>query len=470
MLEPILTSILVVAVLIRSIRLVAWVQQKEYRLDRILLFLHTKEGLQELVRFFPSFSEVITSRFKRPQKTVRALGTIAALLGSAGALTVLFTTFLNIHMSLVLVLILLPLLAAGVGIVPSLLRELYTDFLLRRVAQMIGSVHPFIVGITGSFGKTSTKLLLAEVLSQHDAVFYTPASFNTPLSVARTVLQHYASQTLVILEYAAYRTGEIARLAKYLPPHLVVLTGVTEQHLGLFGSVAAICTAKAELLSQLPAQSVVILANKSAAQILEASRRTDLRVQKAADSSVSGSLTTEGYLQIQHKNQKWQTQLVGMHSLELVQTVCLAAESCGLPTAECCARIALFTPPREFMRIRTTQGGALCIDDSRTSNNQGFEAAIALLNHLSAQKKIVLTSGIVDAGSHAREIHLDLAKKIKNSDAECWHVGKTGRAEFVEIFGKRCSTDEKMLRRRMSELNNTTALLIEGRMPSWVTL
>lgn len=470
MFEQISVYLLATAVVIRSIRLVAWVQQKEYRLDRIWLFLHTKEGLLELVRLLPSFSEVTTGRFKRPKRTVRSLGTIAALLGSAAVGTFLLTIFLNIGLSLLLVLILLPLFAAGVGILPSLLRESYTDLLLRRVEQKVGSAHPFIVGITGSFGKTSTKLLLAEVLSQHDAVFYTPASFNTPLSVARTVLKQYAHEALVILEYAAYRTGEIARLAKYLPPHLVILTGVTEQHLGLFGSVAAICAAKAELLSQLPAQSVVILANESAAQILKASGRTDLRVQNAEDSSVSGSLTKEGYLQIQYKNQKWQTQLVGMHSLELVRTVCLAAESCGLPTAECCARIALFNPPREFMHIRQTTGGALCIDDSRTSNNQGFEAAVAVLRHLSAQKKVVLTSGIVDAGSHARALHLDLAKRVKDSDAECWHVGMTGKAEFVEVLGKRCITDEKILRRRMSELNSTTAVLIEGRMPSWVTL
>lgn len=470
MLNSSVCVVLILLLLLRTARLVAWVQQKEYRWDRLLLFLRTTEGMRELVRFIPSISEVLYGGFKRPHLTLRAQVTLCMALAANGILVGVLFLYTPLSVALAIALVILPVVVGLVGVLPSTAKEWYTERLLLRAQSKVAHSKPFIVGITGSYGKTSTKLLLAHVLSVHDAVFYTPFSVNTPLAVARVIVEKYQDEHLAILEYAAYKTGEIARLARYFRPHIAILTGLTEQHVGLFGSLAAIRKAKSELISALPSKAQVIVANTAAEEIFREARRADLEVLRARTVKVTGKLTSEGYLVITHGGIHWQTQLVGMHSLELVQTVCAAAYACGLPIAESCARIARFVPSQNFLRLRRGHAECLCIDDGGTSNYQGFLAALQVLQHVPATQKVVVFGGIIDAGERTAPLHTELAEIVAQYGFECWYVGSTGRDEFVHKLGKNCTTDEEEIRRKMQKLTATSAVLIEGRVPSWITV
>ncbi|MBP7774717.1 hypothetical protein KA078_02900 [Candidatus Woesebacteria bacterium] len=461
---------LLVLLLLRTVRLVAWVQQKEYRWDRLWLFFQTAEGKFELVRLVPSLSELVRFRFKRPHQTVRALITSGLCIIVEGVAIFTFTAWMGLASAMLILLCVLPIIVVLVGVVPSLGKEGYTNWLLSSAQKKVQKINPFIIGITGSFGKTSTKLLLSHVLSQYDAVFFTPASFNTPLSVAQSILKGFSDQQLMILEFAAYKKGEIARLVRFFTPQLVILTGLTDQHVGLFGSRAAIGQAKAELVTHLESRSTVILGSESATEILQAAGKSDARIKHAQSVAITGSLTTAGYLQITCEKKTWTTQLVGMHSLALVQTVAVAAEACGLPLTECCVRIAAFTPSAHFLRIRKLASGAECIDDSGTSNQVGFEAALAVLAQRKESRTIVIFSGIVDLGVHSEGIHAKLAQQVGKLGAECWYVGTAGKETFVKILGSACVTDENEIQKKMPKLKPGDTVLLEGRMPSWIAL
>jgi UDP-N-acetylmuramyl pentapeptide synthase len=159
-----------------------------------------------------------------------------------------------------------------------------------------------------------------------------------------------------------------------------------------------------------------------------------------------------------------------MHSLTLVKTVIAAAEACGLPLTECCERIAAFAPSTHFLRIRKLATGAECIDDSGTSNQVGFEAALAVLAHRKESRKVVIVSGIVDLGVHSESIHTKLAQQVAQLGAECWYVGTAGKEPFVKILGSACVTDENEIQRKMAKLTSSDVVLLEGKMPSWIAL
>lgn len=462
--------VLLVLLFLRTLRLVAWVQQKEYRWDRLWLFFRTAEGKFELVRLAPSLTELVHVRFKRPRQTVRALITSGLCVTVVGMAIFILVSWLPLTTAMFIVLCVLPVIVVVMGVLPSVGKEWYTNWLLNKARKKVQLVNPFIIGITGSFGKTSTKLLLSHVLSQYDKVFFTPASFNTPLSVAQSILKSFTDQQLMILEFAAYKKGEIARLVRFFTPQLVILTGLTDQHVGLFGSRAAISQAKAELITDLPPRTTVILGSESATEIMQAAGKTDVRIKDAQSVAVAGSLTSAGYLQITYETQTWTTQLVGMHSLMVVQTVVAAAEACGLPIAECCERIAGFTPSRHFVRIRKLASGAGCIDDSGTSNQVGFQAALAVLAHRKESRKIVVVSGIVDLGIHSESIHTKLAQRIGKLGAECWYVGAAGKETFVKILGSACVVDENEIQIKIAKLTHDDIVLLEGKMPNWITL
>lgn len=109
-----------------------------------------------------------------------------------------------------------------------------------------------VIGITGSYGKTSTKQLLEHVLKTKYKVFATGQSHNTLFSVASDIIRYLSDeQTHAIIEYGAYKRGEIKRLTELIKPQIAVITGISKQHYGLFGSYENLKMAKFELIESL---------------------------------------------------------------------------------------------------------------------------------------------------------------------------------------------------------------------------
>lgn len=470
-----LVVVSILVTLVRWIRWVALVQQKEYRFDRLWLFVQTKEGALEWL-WLPSLHNFTRTGLKRPKLTLRSAATaILSLLiwfGITYICWLLLGTELSIPGALLLagvVNLLIPVVVSTVGIVPGVLYRTYSMWLLYQAGRKIAEQKPVVVGITGSYGKTATKILLAHVLEQKFSVFMPPRSHNTILSISQSILQGYTNQQVAIIEYGAYRKGEIKRLAAQLRPSMAILTGLAEQHLGLFGSLAKIIEAKSELLDGLQPGSTVYSANEAAQYIAMAKDYNSLKVIKIFEESpISGKLI-DGQLVVVHKNTQIPTKLVGLHYLDAVKTVWRVARDLDMSDAAITQQLKSFVPPEGFTRIYMTSNGARVLDDGGTSNPAGFEAALQLAKTLKGTQKILVTSGIVDLGERSSLIHKELSVQAKAVVSTVWYVGQAGKDEFSTVFGKRFVNSEQEIINQFKNIDNNSVLVIEGRMPAWFT-
>lgn len=468
---------LLIIVGIRLVRWLAIVQQKEYRFDRLWLFLNSNEGVQELLRLI-QLKDFSRTGFKRPRITTRIIATalgvasLSLLLAKvlSEQLKIFFDTpFFIWGITLSVLFFVLPWVVLIVALIPTFFVHWYAEWLLGKAAGKLKISQPLVIGITGSFGKTATKTLLAHVLTKKEAVFMPPKSHNTIISIAKSILNAYIGQKIVIIEYAAYKKGEIARLARRIQPEVAVITGLTEQHLGLFGSLEKIIEAKRELLAALPDEGTVYSANISANQIVTGSQLHNQKIVFIQeDESVSASLTERGNLIVQFAGKKITTHLVGLHYIDAVKTVVRIALDLGLQEQEIIHSLESFMPTTGFTKVVLLQNAATCIDDGGTSNPVGFKAVLNLAASIKAKRKILLTSGIVDLGEKSDKIHAELAKKANSVVDEVWYVGSVGREKFQEEFSEKCISDQNAILKKLAELVSTDLVVIEGRMPGWL--
>ncbi len=133
--------------------------------------------------------------------------------------------------------------------VEAALRAYYVE----SARRIIRAVNPIVIGITGSYGKTSTKEILAHVLASHVEVLKTPRTFNTIMGVCKVIREDLKPKhKYFIVEMGAYKAGEIARICRLVRPRIGILTAVGPQHLERFKTVEKIIQAKYELIEALP--------------------------------------------------------------------------------------------------------------------------------------------------------------------------------------------------------------------------
>jgi len=460
-----LTIIIIPFLLLRWFRWLAIVQQKEYRLDRIELFLKTSEGKKELITFWPFRGlHLALDQIKRPVRTMRIK--IISLL----SLVIISLTFLlpgKLWLHLFLLMLFLPAVVITATFPTTIISEIITWTTLKKAQRKLQDKNPIIIGITGSYGKTSTKQLLAHVLAKKFSVFATPQSFNTRYSVAKSILKNYKNQEIAILEYGAYTKHEISYLTKWFQPNLAIITGITQQHLGLFGNLQTIIQAKSELLDALPDDGVVFCngADSNVKKICQEKKQTIISYSEGSDliKLEKIQLNKQGQLFLKWKEKTIKTKLVGKHYQQTIQAVIAVATHSGMNSTQITKALSSFKPSDKFIQSKQLKNGSIIINDGQTANPKGFDAAILLARSFSNPHKILLTSGIIDLLNQSQSIHKILAQKSKNTFLEVLYTGIDGREEFEKIFGKKCITEIDEIKKRLKQLPKDSLLLIEGR-------
>lgn len=457
--------------LMRWLRWLAVVQQKEYRWDRWWSFWRSSEGVSELLRW-PRRSDMTRFGMKRPVRTGRVLvvGGLASLI-LVGLMVVGYrqTEHWGWVGYLMLVWLFVPLLV-GLGAIPtSVVRWMVTGWYAQKASTRLADGKPVVIGITGSYGKTATKLLLSHVLGQKQSVFTTTGSYNVVYSVAKNILVRYRREKVAILEYGAYKQGEIAKLARWFPPQIAMVTGVTDQHLALFGSREQLIEAKSELVQALPASGVVFcqaadlgavaVCSRGNAQVIPYSgARSIVRLQKL-------KVDPRGFVSFRLGRHRVQTKLVGAHYGVNVQGVVAVCKHLGMKEEEIAEGLRTFQPSNRLIRSIVLESGGLVIDDQGTSNPKGVEAVIDLASSLSRKRKVLLFGGVVDLGDKSRKIHRRLAQKAQVVFSEVWYVGMEGKEEFKKVFGDRLIDDQAALRKKVQLVDTHEVLVVEGFVP-----
>jgi len=472
---------------VRFLRWAAIVQQKEYRFDRLRDFFSTSTGKNEFALLIPSINQFTKAGLKRPRLTLRSILTMVIALSMIALVVfcqllvcsmILLPWVINFLMLFLLftgVYILIPVFFM-VAMIPTMIgRALILFTYLTQASNKLAAHTSQVIGITGSYGKTSTKLLLAHVLSQKYSVFVTPKSHNNLLSVAQAIIKNYSKQKLAVIEYGAYGKGDIAQLAQWVKPDMAIITGFTLQHIGLFGSAEAIQLAKAELIIALPNKSDVFFAgkNKGVKKIVEIGV-ADKECSKHNYDDLIGTTITHihinktGTLQFDWKHHNIKTQLIGEHYIGACAAVISVAGRLELDDMQIITGLESFEPSENFIRSYVIKN-ILIIDDGLSCNPEGFTKMCELATNISHDaKKHLIFGGIVDLGKYTTEIHTDLAQKAKQVFSDVWYTGAVGNNEFATIWGDRFHQTDS-LKDLGSILQDPGLIVLEGKMPPWLT-
>src|SRR5262245_41493071 len=152
----------------------------------------------------------------------------------------------------------LVLIAANVALAPyeQAVQRAYEAEAVARVAE----VHPYIVGITGSYGKSSSKSMLAHILQFDGPTLAASGSINTLMGVTRHIREELVfGHKYMVVEMGAYKAGSIRRMCQLTPPRAALITAVGDMHLERFGSLDEIVRAKSELAEALPPGGLIVV-------------------------------------------------------------------------------------------------------------------------------------------------------------------------------------------------------------------
>jgi UDP-N-acetylmuramoyl-tripeptide--D-alanyl-D-alanine ligase len=257
-----------------------------------------------------------------------------------------------------------------------------------------------IVGITGSFGKTTMKAVLAAILSQKFQVLRTPESVNTPVGIARLILKKLIPEIeIFIVEMGAYRRGDIRKLCQITPPDIAVLTGINEAHLERFGNLENTIAAKFEIVENSKPDALAVL-NEDNKPVCENCKKYLAGREAIFYSSAAG------------RGEIYQNPFLGEYALGMIRAAVSVGEKLGMQRSEIFAGIGELRPvPHRLEPLKLT-GDILAIDDSYNANPDGIREAVKVLSRYQNRRKIYLTPGLVEVGTRACEIHLDLGRNL----------------------------------------------------------
>lgn len=272
-----------------------------------------------------------------------------------------------------------------------------------------------VVGITGSYGKTSTKEFLAEILSEKFEMVKTPKHVNTEIGVAQTIIEEVKDKhEIFVAEVGAYQKGEIEHACSYLKPHIGVLTGINEQHLATFGSQQNIIEGKYELIEALPNNGLAVfngynpyckeLYNKTKKAKRIVGANGDLKAEniEVKKKSVSFEIISED------DKTQFELELLGKAPIQNFLLAAEVARESGFSLKE----IAKIIEEKEFEGAKSLKQGDYNVIDSTYSGNPN--SVLAHLDYLKTWegKKIIMMPSLIELGDKAPEVHRRIGKKI----------------------------------------------------------
>ena len=282
------------------------------------------------------------------------------------------------------------------------------------------SLNPKVVGITGSYGKTTTKTFLRDILSLRYHTYATPKSYNTlmgvSLAINRDLADDYRAEYF-ISEMGAYAPGEIARICQLTPPHIAIVTEVGPQHLERFGSLENVQRAKYEIIENLPPDGVGIFNWDNAYirdMIAKGYPNTRLSVSRELDfaeaqrqgvdwiaTDIEQSLDGLRFRVTDvatGESEAFKTALYGAHNVtNLLLCVAVAVHE-GIPLRDIARRAATLQPAESRLARQTTAAGITIINDAYSANPAGAASALKLLRLHDHGRRLLITPGMVELG------------------------------------------------------------------------
>lgn len=400
---------------------------------------------------------VWTARVKRLYGVMAALSAalIAAavlIFGNSGALDRLFAATVAVTglycASHMVTLAALALLAP----VEKRINRRFTDD-ARRILRSMPDLK--IIGITGSYGKTSTKHYLQRILSESFDTLMTPGSFNTPLGVVRTVREHLKPYNEVfIVEMGAKNIGDIKEICDIVNPSIGIVTAVGEQHLESFKTIENVQRTKFELIDALPADGLAVVNDDFP---FAANRPVDnVEVVRYAIRDTAGATVTARDITYDSRGTSftiagpdWEmrlhTHLVGECNISNLMAAVVTARHLGVPDEKIRIAVDHIEQVEHRLNLKRTPGGITIIDDAFNSNPTGSAMALDVLASMTGGQRIIITPGMIELGDRQEELNRAFGRKIAECADTVIIVGHYNRDAILEGIAEGSMAQERVM-------------------------
>lgn len=300
-----------------------------------------------------------------------------------------------------------------------------------------------IVGVTGSYGKTSTKHYLHRILSEKYDVMMTPGSYNTTMGVIRTIREYLKPYNEVfIVEMGAKQTGDIKEICDLVHPAMGIVTAVGEQHLESFKTIENVQRTKFELVDALPNDGLAVVnndfpyvANRKVDNV-ECVRYGVSNPEKAdftaRDISTDHTGTTFTVTGPDGLNLKLHTRLVGECNVSNLIAAVIIALRLGVEAEKIRYAVDKIEQVEHRLNLKRTPGGVTIIDDAFNSNPTGSRMALDVLASMKGGKRILVTPGMIELGDRRFELNRALGEHAAKSCDVAIVVNQYNRQAIVE--------------------------------------
>lgn len=459
-----------IILLIKILDFIYLFQIKEYRFDRFRSMLF-EEGILKV--FY----------LRKPRLPAKSVRNMLLTLLSAIA-TILFfwlqLAFFNSFQQNIVVVFVSPVIALSLVvcsvIVTKPLAYLKRLNLITQAKQKINRSKAQCIGISGTYGKTSTKELLYQMLSTKFPVAKTDDNMNTDVGVAISILKNLQESTrYFIAEVGGYKRGEVRRASEIFWPHFAVITAFGNQHLDLYGSRENLVATESEILPLLPKDGIAYI-NKDLPEFNEITKSlrctvrtfstsdgsSDISIRRIKESDDGLSITATVVLK-QKEQLEIETHLIGRHNvINLLPCIGLCLDL-GMKKQEILSAIAGLKQVKGRLSLHKGFMATTVLNDASNSSVEGFIAAIQTAERFPHTKKLMISKGIIELGKEKETSYNQVINALQETSLQLLTTDalfkKLDHKNQVEIF----ADEAAILKNLLESSDSNTLLVIEGK-------
>ncbi len=299
----------------------------------------------------------------------------------------------------------------------------FIDMAREKLSQMPGLT---VIAITGSYGKTSTKFMIRDILGERFAVCATPGSYNTPMGICKVINNDLeAHHQVLVLEMGARYEGNIDDLCDIAEPDISVVTNIGIAHLETFGSQQAIARTKSTLVRRTKPGGITVLNADDELVDAMADLRDDLVVIKAG--LTKGDITASN-IRYNHEgthfsawangeSERFNMQLLGAHNVQNMLLAVGVAKSMGMRLTTIAMAAARIEPVEHRLELKR-HNGITIIDDAFNSNPIGARNAVEILGAFDSGRRIIITPGMIELGDIQAEKNREFGRQIAAAELD----------------------------------------------------